>query len=264
MILGVDVSYWQQTVDWALLKSVGVEYAFIKATQGNYMTDSMMLKHLEGAQKAGLITGLYHWCDPTVGDEAQAQYFVQQTKGLSYSFAVADMEQHWADWNEWRQGKVTKILSPDRINKNGQTILNYWNQNLKVRTVLYTRGSFVREYAKSAAWVCGYPLWLAHYPYASGRIKTTWEVFKTQYKPGISAPFLPPGCSSWTFWQFTGDKFILPGISTAADVNYFNGSLDDLRTFANLPPVEPPPPTLTLEERVRRLEEEARKRGWNI
>ncbi len=52
MILGIDVSRWQSKVDWSLLKSSGVEFVFIKATQGNYMTDQMMVKHVEGASKA--------------------------------------------------------------------------------------------------------------------------------------------------------------------------------------------------------------------
>ena len=55
MILGIDVSRWQSKVDWSLMKSNGVEFVFIKATQGNYMTDQMMVKHVEGANKAGMI-----------------------------------------------------------------------------------------------------------------------------------------------------------------------------------------------------------------
>lgn len=263
MILGIDVSRWQPTVDWALLKSAGVEFVIIKATQGNYTVDTMLKKHVEGANKAGMIIGLYHWCDPLVDATSQARYFINAVQGLPFHMVAADVEQFWADWQEWSQGNITKYLSPDAISNNARAILSYWDKNLKVPTILYSRASFVHGFARPMlSWVCNYPLWMAHYPYNTTRVKTTWDVFKSQYKPSISGPALPSGCTKWTFWQFTGDKFILPGVDTALDVNYFNGDLAQLRQFVKLD--APPPPPLTLEQRVARLEAEARSRGWNV
>lgn len=266
MILGVDVSYWQQNVDWPLLKAAGVEFVFIKATQGNYFTDAMMRQHVAGAIQTGMVIGLYHWCDPTVGAESQAQYFIDKTKDVPFHLGAADVEQQWASWSEWRQHNVTSILSPDVISRNAKTIISYWDQRLSVKTLIYTRASFITEYARPMIqWVCGYPLWLATYPYGPGRITTTWETFKTKYLPTTSGPVLVPNCPKWTFWQFTGDKFILPGVNSALDINYFNGTLEELRVLAGLQaPPPPPPPALTLEERVAKLEVEARKHGWAI
>lgn len=56
------------------------------------------------------------------------------------------------------------------------------------------------------------PLWLAEY--------------------GVSNPN-PAPWSSWTFWQFNTGR--VPGISTLVDLDWFNGSLDDLRKFWRLP-----------------------------
>ncbi|WP_347079407.1 glycoside hydrolase family 25 protein, partial [Escherichia coli] len=75
-IYGIDVSRWQTTVDWALLKSQGIQFVFIKATQGNYSVDSLLKKHVDGANSAGMIVGLYHWVDPLVDATSQARYFV--------------------------------------------------------------------------------------------------------------------------------------------------------------------------------------------
>lgn len=263
MIHGVDVSRWQPSVNWATLKANGVEFVFIKATQGNYTVDTMLRSHVEGANAAGLIVGLYHWCDPLVNAESQALYFVNNTRGLKFHMVAADVEQFWADWQEWSSGNITKYISPDAISNNARTILNVWKQELNVPAVLYSRASFIHGFARPMLnWVCQWPLWMAHYPYAPGRIQTTWEVFKTQYRPSIAGPSMPTGCTNWTFWQFTGDKFILPGVTTALDVNYFNGDLAQLRQFVKLDTTPPPP--LTLEQRVARLEQEARSRGWNV
>lgn len=269
MILGIDVSRWQSKVDWSLLKASGIEFVFIKATQGNYKTDQMMANHAEGANKAGMIIGMYHWCDPTVNAESQALYFMNAISGLPYKMISADVEQQWGDWTEWSNGRVTKILSPTVISQNAKTILETWAKRTKVPTVVYSRASFINTYAKPAqAWLSKYPLWMAHYPYNSSTIRTTWQDFTANYKPSITAPALPTGSTKWTFWQFTGDKFILPGCESLLDINYFNGDLDDLKRFVGMetttPPVITPPTPLTIVDRLAKLETEARFRGWSV
>ncbi len=267
MILGIDVSRWQSKVDWSLLKSNGVDFVFIKATQGNYMTDQMMVKHVEGASKAGLIIGLYHWCDPTVDTESQASYFLNAISGLPYKMISADVEQQWADWKEWSSGKVTKILSPTVISQNAKGILDIWAKRTKVPLVVYSRASFINTYAKSAqSWLPKYNLWMAHYPYNSTSVRTTWQNFISSYKPSIAGPAMPTGSTKWTFWQFTGDKFILPGCESMLDINYFNGDLNDLKKFCGITTTPTPTPasTLTVEQRLARLEEQARAHGWTI
>ncbi len=271
MILGIDVSRWQSKVDWPLLKSNGVEFVFIKATQGNYMTDQMMVKHAEGASKAGMIIGFYHWCDPTVSAESQALYFLNAISGLPYKMLSFDVEQQWGDWKEWSNGRVTKIVSPAVISQNGKIVVETCAKKTNVPLIVYTRASFINTYAKPAqSWLPKYPLWLAHYPYNSSTVRTTWQDFTTKYKPSIPGPALPAGSTKWAFWQFTGDKFILPGCDTLLDINYFNGELNDLRKFAGLSatsvPINPPTstPTLSLEERLARLEAQARIHGWNV
>ncbi len=234
MILGIDVSRWQSKVDWSLLKSNGVEFVFIKATQGNYMTDQMMVKHVEGANKAGMIIGLYHWCDPTVNAEAQALYFLNAISGLPYKMISADVEQQWGDWKEWSNGRVTKILSPTVISQNAKTVLETWAKRTRVPTVVYSRASFINTYAKPAQILaCQNILFGWRIILIKRRtIRTTWQNFTTSYKPSIAAPALPTGSTKWTFWQFTGDKFILPGCESLLDINYFNGELAELKRFA--------------------------------
>jgi hypothetical protein len=52
---------------------------------------------------------------------------------------------------------------------------------------------------------------------------------------------LPIGWDKWIAWQFT-DNFYFPGCNCAADGNWFNGTLDQMRIwFKNYREVTPPP-----------------------
>jgi len=151
--------------------------------------------------------GLFHWVDPTIHAETQAFYFLKAIENLNYHFLAIDMEQQWASWQEWRDGNITQILSPTRISDCAAGFVNFLEGKVKKPLLVYTRASFVSEYAKPAAnWLTKYPLWLAHYPYKSGRVKTDWDTFKKSYLPTIKGPNLPLNCKTWHFWQFTGEN----------------------------------------------------------
>lgn len=274
MVMGIDVSRWQQKVDWQLLKSKGVEFAIIKATQGDYLTDPMLKNHFKNARDAGMLVGAYHWCDPMSKDDLQAKYFLQAIKDLDLCFIVADVEQHWTDWSEWRNKKITKIIPSQRVSDNAKKVLEYWSGKVKAQIIVYTRATFIDYYAAQAsAWLPKYPLWLAHYTHTikkdSSKAAYTWEKFSLEVPRG-GDPKLPRNCSKWVFWQFTGGKYILPGVDSSIDLNLFNGDLAALYKFAGkkLPVSEvqetEEPAPLTLEERIDRLERIAREKGWKF
>ena len=273
MILGIDVCHWDTKINWGTLKSSGVEFVFIKATQGNYLVDPMLNQYCSDANKAGLIVGLYHWCDPIISASRQADYFLKAISGLTYNMVSLDVEQYWADWAEWSKHNITKVFSSNQISENGRQVVAAVKTAIKTPAMIYTSSWFINEYAPTAVnWLKDNPLWLAEYPYKTGRLSATWESFKTDNKPKISAPSLPKGITQWTFWQFTGDKFVLPGATSALDVNYYNGNLDDLKKMLGIKTetdTRPAPPTTeervtSLEGRVTKLENAAKKQGWTL
>src|SRR5580700_10285019 len=73
---GLDVSAGQGTIDWGSVQGSGRVFAFIKATQGDYYTNSEWQDQWSGAAAAGLMRSPYHFFDPTVDGTAQAQYFL--------------------------------------------------------------------------------------------------------------------------------------------------------------------------------------------
>ena len=67
VIQGIDVSRWQDDIDWQKVKDAGTRFAFIKATEGGDHLDPMFRKNWAEAKKAGVPRGAYHfvyWCRP--------------------------------------------------------------------------------------------------------------------------------------------------------------------------------------------------------
>ncbi len=230
--LGVDVSRWQRTVDWKTLRAAGVSFAIIKASQGVAISDALLQAHFEGARQAGMVTGVFHWVDPTLPPTAQVEHFLKTCQGLDFDFAALDVEQHWQSWQEWARNQIVQRVAPERISSAAHEAAVALRAATDKQVVIYTRPSFVQEYAlPMQAWLSEWPVWLAYYPYPTGRVWATWEKLVSHHLPRIPGPKLAPGCSTWQFWQFSGDKFVLPGAVSPLDLNFFNGSEADLRAW---------------------------------
>ena len=64
-IHGIDVSHWQGDIDWRQVRRAGARFAFIKATEGGLHLDRKFRENWEGARRAGIPRGAYHfvfWC----------------------------------------------------------------------------------------------------------------------------------------------------------------------------------------------------------
>src|SRR5690242_6189061 len=64
-VAGIDVSRYQDPVDWTKVAAAGVKFAFIKATGGHEDPDPCFEKHWEQAGQAGILTGAYHFFRPS-------------------------------------------------------------------------------------------------------------------------------------------------------------------------------------------------------
>jgi len=103
-----------------------------------------------------------------------------------------------------------------------------------------------------------------------------WPEMWESHMPADNA-IIPTLCRpSWLYWQFSGDKFNLPGVYNNAygnispvDLNMYNGTVEELYAKlkfvpkGTIPPVDPPPvdpppvdppPDTELLERVAHLE----------
>ena len=88
LVLGIDVSYYQGTIDWEAVAEDGVEFAFIRAavrysSTGKLQVDSKFYDNIEGALANGIQVGVYIFSQAITVEEAieEADYLVELVEG---------------------------------------------------------------------------------------------------------------------------------------------------------------------------------------
>ena len=224
MIQGIDVSHWQndkstpQKMNFAKSVARGAKFAFMKVSERGGI-DQDFLDNWKNAKGAGLLRGGYHFLRWDLSGLLQARIFCEILKDDPGELPpVADFEAPIKD------GKYPSNALLEQFLLEVEAILG-------IRPMIYTSPGFWKSYGRNkdtkqfeTKWAV-YPLWVAHY------MKT--------YLPGVSKPDeMYPWKSlgkTWTFWQYTatGDGIAYGAESKGIDLNWFNGSLDDLFKFAN-------------------------------
>lgn len=202
MAHGIDVSHYQGVVRWDQVKQQNITFAFVKATGGNTYIDPEFEHNWHSLRAEGIIRGAYHFFYPNEDATTQAQHFIDTIKGQGGMVAgdlppVLDVE-------------ITDGMSSDQIVKGVSTWLNAVEQALGCQPIIYTAQYFANEYLGNH--FSNYPLWIAEY--------TT-----------RSQPILPEAWTPWSFWQYSENGHI-SGINGAVDMDKFNGSVTELKSFA--------------------------------
>lgn len=114
--LGVDVSVYQGQIDWQAVREAGVEFAIIRLgyrgyTSGGLYLDDYYLQNIEGAQAAGLQTGVYFFSQAIDAEEAreEAEYVLQWVDGYDVSLPV------FYDWELTTQEARTAGMDSEAV-----------------------------------------------------------------------------------------------------------------------------------------------------
>lgn len=219
---GIDVSRWQGEINWGNVAAAGYRFAVIRASIGNYYTDPRFYVNWEGAKEVGLLVSAYHVLVPDRPADSQTEHLLDTLDGRRSDIPlVLDVE-------------LSRGVSPEEITATLQTCADLIEEEDGRKPVIYTaRWFWDFNVLDEPNWI-EYDLWVAHY--------------------GVDAPSLPSSWDEWRFWQYS-DQGQVPGISGAADLNWFNGSYEDLLEYVDVePPVdEGPPPGLKARVTVERL-----------
>jgi lysozyme len=235
-VFGIDVSGWDATSDWNLVRSQGVRFVFAKASE-NLTADLKFSQHWRGAKSVGMYRGAYHFFHSELDNAAQqANAFIQAVGADKGELPpVLDLE---------------PVLDENQrdISSSGNTLMTrmkIWLDAVESafgrKPMIYTSTSYVTSHGANAAWLVNYPLWIAQYPWIPGTHNEYTDPAMMPTPGGI--PQQPPVFQPWIFWQYS-EAGRLNAFSSAIDFNYFKGSPDDLANFAGghiIPP--PPPPT---------------------
>ncbi len=193
---GVDMSRWQGPVDWSAAQAAGVSFVFLKATEGTDIADPGFRAHWDGAGRAGVARGAYHFmyhCSPAT---RQARWFIRNVPVAPGALPpVLDIE------DTPFSPTCPKRPSPDAIRAEAAAFLRVVERHYGRAAIVYTTPDF---YARNELWRVpgGHEFWLrsvADHPS---------ETFRGQH---------------WTFWQYSGTGLV-PGVRGQVDLNAFAGS----------------------------------------
>src|SRR5688572_13662578 len=95
---GIDISHWQNEIDWTRVAGAGKRFAFMKASEDHDYVDPTYGLNRARAKAAGLRVGAYHFAQPskTSGDAlAEADHFLDTAVIDSGDLPpVLDLEQY--------------------------------------------------------------------------------------------------------------------------------------------------------------------------
>lgn len=193
---GIDVARFQNNIDWNTARRNGVNFAFIKATEGGDLKDINFDTHWQGAGQAAVKRGAYHFYYFCTSPEDQARWFIRnvpRTPGMLPP--VLDME-----WNPFSPTCAHIRPPASEVRDQMRRWLAVVERHYGQRPIIYTTPKFYRENDLSG--LNGYDFWL----------RTTAKTPAEAY----------PG-QTWRFWQYSATG-IVPGIGGDVDLNTFSGS----------------------------------------
>ena len=200
-IRGVDVSHHQGELDWEKIRGSGIDFAFIKATEGEDHRDSRFAENWENAGKAGLSRGAYHFFTFCTPGEAQAKNFLGVLSGLELELPpVADVE---------FAGNCRGWSTIEAIQSELEVFLEHVESALGRRPAIYLTNTSHRKIIAHRFET--HPLWVRN-------------------------TFLEPSSRSyprWAFWQFA-DNARLDGVRGPIDLNVYCCSEEEFRAIGGV------------------------------
>lgn len=165
-----------------------ISYVFIKATEGERMTDKNFAANWKHARESQVKRGAYHFFRSSKSPAAQAENFIRTVGTLDYRDLppVLDIE-------TMHKGCDKKTLSGRALEW-----LRIVERHYGVKPIVYTSDSYARDILSKEI-TSNYPLWIAHY--------------------GVPSPIT----EDWTMWQFT-DEAVIAGVRGKADLSICRNS----------------------------------------
>jgi lysozyme len=193
---GIDVSKYQGDIDWATVRRSGVEFVWIKATEGANHVDSKFQQNWAGAKQAGIARGAYHfvwWCRHP---HEEVEWFKANVPNDPDALPpVLDVEATPDSKSCKRTLHREEVLADMRI------MLQDMERAYGKRPVIYVTVDFYQHVMHPNEF-SDYPVW----------------VRSVKHSPPVTYPG-----RRWAFWQYQSDGLV-PGIRGKVDRNVFAGT----------------------------------------
>lgn len=200
-VLGIDLSHHQQVKDWQAVRKANVRFAYLKATEGLSVEDNKYSNYYDGAKKAGLRVGSYHFFIFERDAHKQARFFLTHLRYEKGDLPpVVDVEYESRN----RRKPSNNASRRSELQRFSDEVF----EALGVYPVFYTNKECFRDIFEGTK--MDNELWISH--------------ISTEKEPNIS--------SHWVLWQYTHHGYV-PGINGDVDKNVFNGTQDAFTQWIN-------------------------------
>ena len=212
---GVDVASFQHpsnaAINWTQVAGDGIQFAAVKATEGNYYQNPYALTDLAGAQAAGLSVIAYAFAIPngnggSKSPAVQADYLLSYL-GASNSGVPVLLDIEYDPYVNTDKTNSCYGLSPSAMVK----WIAGFDSEVQAKTgrlpIIYTTANWWSTCTGNSTAFGQAPMWVADYTTAA-------------------SPALPAGWADWSFWQYTSVGNVA-GISSTGhtDLDQLNPAL---------------------------------------
>lgn len=186
-LAGIDVSKYQNNINWASVKKSRIDFAFIRigyrgCTEGALKDDEMFEKNVRNAVACNIPFGVYFFTQAINTDEAiaEADYVIEKIKNYPVKMPIAfDIEDLDFD------GKRTENMT----NEQRTAIAKAFCQRVKERgffPIIYSNLNFFKD-SLNMSELSEYQIWLANYKGSTpGMDFSVWQYSNTGRVKGIS------------------------------------------------------------------------------
>lgn len=232
---GIDVSYWNGTINWQKVKNDGIKYAFIRVgyrgygKAGTIDNDSTFKRNITEAKKYGIKVGVYFFSQAITTAEArqEANYTLNKIKGYSIDMPVV-IDYEYAGGSDGRltNANLSKTAATNIVMEFCKTV-----KNAGYTPMVYANYSMLNNDLNKSTIDSTYKVWLAHY--------TNSTSYSGKYE----------------FWQHTSSGNV-DGISGRVDINVWYTPKESKPT--------PPTPTISTPKLIfHSCTENSIKLKWN-
>jgi len=218
---GIDVSHWQDDIDWSKVAEDGYKFAIIKLSDGRGFIDPEGTDNTRGAKQAGLEVSYYHFAqvDDSRGDAvAEAQHLLSVMRGLprptTLRFASGRTAAVWldlektADSVDEEEGLQWLLDWISTVEAAGYPVGIYTKKRWLDREA--TPGGRGLDQLLTRSDGSQRAFWVARYGQNTGEMPDP-----SRYSPNVK---VPSAWGAYDIWQFTS-RGSVPGIDGRVDID---------------------------------------------
>lgn len=184
-LIGLDLSKWQNDVDFKKLKEAGVEFVMIRVggtrgKSGKYFVDEKFKQNIKNAKKYGIKAGVYFYsyADSLKKAREEANWVLKQIKKYKIEMPIAFDWEEWGNFNEYK-------LSFFGLTSMAEEFIKVI-ESKGYQGMIYSSKSYLEN-----IWMpTDYNIWLAHYTEHTnyeGKYKM-WQICSNGKIDGVLGP----------------------------------------------------------------------------